>query len=302
MKGFFCFLLCRVYFLPEAVMSIFEQNDHEDEEDREFNEHVKKYKKVLDMFEKDLGGLSEKTRDAHLSNACLFVNDFFYRYEIKDLEDGATSLFSFFDFFNDKCMWSTPYNVRQMCASIKKFYKSMYAHGEVDNATLQVVLDTVKENLNEWVQNSEDSLSWGSEDDSWWPFEDEKTPELKEMERQFSVFKKAVKKETLGELFVKMTSDFLFEYLSGKSVDNIHDGIGEIGSFLDGYAGGILSSFFAESIRMFYRCMLLNEEINKGEYAEVFDSLIPHGIMPQMKEGEETAGVIETTVMASKSR
>ena len=282
-------------------MSIFEQNDYEDDEDRKFNEHMKKYENILDLFEKDLGGLSEKTRNLHLDNAGLFVNDFFYRYEIKDLEDGATSLFSFFDFFNDKCIWSTPYTVRQMGASIKKFYKSMYAHGEVDKVTLQLVLDVIKENIDEWIQNSEDSLS-GGDDDFWWsPFETEKTPEMKEMERQFSVFKKAVKKEAAGQLFVQMISTFLFEYLPGQSVDNIHDGICVIDSFLDGYAEGMLISFYVESIRLFYRCMLLNDEINRGEYAEVFDSLLPHGIMPLMKENEETAGAIEAAVLASKA-
>ena len=98
-----------------------------------------------------------------------------------------------------------------------------------------------------------------------------------------------------------MISTFLFEYLPGQSVDNIHDGICVIDSFLDGYAEGMFISFYVESIRLFYRCMLLNDEINRGEYAEVFDSLLPHGIMPLMKENEETAGAIEAAVLASKA-
>ncbi len=281
-------------------MSIFEQDDYEDEEDRKFNEHVKKYEGVLDMFEKDLGGLSEKTRSSHVGNAGLFVNDFFYRYEIRDLEDGAMSLFSFFDFFNDKCMWSTPYNTRQMGASIKKFYKSMYAHDKVDKATLQLVLDTVKENLDDWVGASEFSLSGDWDDGD--PFEMEKTPEMKEMERQFSIFRKAVKKETAGRLFGQMVSSFLFEYLPEKTVDNIHDGISVIDSFLDGYSGGMFFSFFVESIRRFYRCMLLNDEINRGEYAEVYDCLLPRGVMPLMKEGEEIAEAVEAAALTSGSR
>ena len=138
--------------------------EYDDDIDREFEEHRKKNRKYLDFFEENLEGLSEKTRNLHLENADLFVNEFFYRYEIEDLVDGAMSLFSFFDFFNNKCLWSTPSAVKRMGATIKKFYKSMYLHGEIDDTDLELVLDIVKENLPQWIQDSEDSLSFGDDE------------------------------------------------------------------------------------------------------------------------------------------
>ncbi len=159
----------------------------DDDIDRAFEEHRKKNEKYLDLFEKDLEGLGEKTRDQHIENADLFVNDFFYRYEITDLADGAMNLFSFFDFFNGKCLWSTPSSVRKMGASIKKFYKSMYSHGEVGKDDLELVLDVVKENLPQWIKDSEDSLSFGDEEDDYL-FGDFLTPEMKEIKRLLSLF------------------------------------------------------------------------------------------------------------------
>lgn len=114
-------------------MGIFDTREYEEDDyDKEYKEHEKKNEELLDLFGKDLGKLSEKTKNLHLSNASLFINDFFYRYEIKDIDSGAAHIDSFFDFFIHKCLWSSPYTVRQMAASIKKFYKSMYAHKKVD--------------------------------------------------------------------------------------------------------------------------------------------------------------------------
>lgn len=132
-----------------------DNEEHEDDYEKEYNKHVKKNRNLLDLFEEDLGKLSKKTRDLHISNASLLINDFFFRYEIRDIELGAAHIDSFFDFFIYKCMWSTPYTVKQMAASIKKFYKSMYAHGKVDNECLEYVLETIKENLDDWIDESD---------------------------------------------------------------------------------------------------------------------------------------------------
>lgn len=137
-------------------MGIFDTREYEEDDyDKEYNEHEKKNEELLDIFGKDLGKLSEKTKNLHLSNASLFINDYFYRYEVKDVEEGAAYIDSFFDFFIHKCLWSSPYTVRQMAASIKKFYKSMFAHGRVEEEDLEYVLETIKYNLDDWVDESD---------------------------------------------------------------------------------------------------------------------------------------------------
>lgn len=136
-------------------MGIFDTREYEEDDyDKEYNEHEKN-EELLDLFGKDLGKLSEKTKNLHLSNASLFINDYFFRYEVKDVEEGAAYIDSFFDFFIHKCLWSSPYTVKQMAASIRKFYKSMYAHGRVGEEDLEYVLETIKYNFDDWVDESD---------------------------------------------------------------------------------------------------------------------------------------------------
>jgi hypothetical protein len=46
--------------------------------------------------------------------------------------------------------------------------------------------------------------------------------------------------------------------------------------------------------------MLLNDEISRGEYAEVFDVLTSYGIMPLMRENADLAGMTEISVFRSR--
>lgn len=142
-------------------MSIFDTiEQEEDEYDIAYNRHEAKNDELLDLFAEDLSKLSEKTRQLHLNNASLLINDYFFRYEIKDIDFGAAHIDSFFDFFIHKCLWSSPYTVKQMAASIKKFYKSMYAHKKVDEVCLEFVLETIKDNLDIWIDESDIGDDW----------------------------------------------------------------------------------------------------------------------------------------------
>ena len=81
--------------------------------------------------------------------------------------------------------------------------------------------------------------------------------------------------------------------------DNIHDGIGCI----DGYLilmkqkhDMIFVSLTAGSLRLFYRCMLLNGEISRDEYAEAYAFLFACGAAPMVRENEEAALMTELKV------
>ncbi len=43
----------------------------------------------------------------------------------------------------------------QGAVSIKKFYKSMYAHKKVDEVCLEYVLETINDNLDIWIDESD---------------------------------------------------------------------------------------------------------------------------------------------------
>ena len=88
--------------------------------------------RYLDIFERDLtgAGLARSTINRHLDNVSFYLNDFLLYYDINRMEDGCAQVNGFLgDFFIRKCMWSTPAAIRQYCASLKKFYKSMLGAG-----------------------------------------------------------------------------------------------------------------------------------------------------------------------------
>lgn len=115
--------------------------------------------KLLVLFEKSLAGLSDKTIDNHLSNASLFLNEYFYREGLENPQEGAEYIDSFFDFFVRKCLWASPATVKQLAASMKKFYKCMYQNKIVDEDAVNEVLVTIQYGLEDWIDES-DISSW----------------------------------------------------------------------------------------------------------------------------------------------
>lgn len=122
----------------------------------------------LDIFRKSLEdtGLSPKTIRSHVDNVDFFVNDFLLRHGTNSMADGTGLISSFLgDYFIRKCMWSTPSAIRQNIASLKKFYKCMLAEGEIDAEQYDCLLETIKEEKNDWIEECEDfnggSGGWG---------------------------------------------------------------------------------------------------------------------------------------------
>lgn len=127
--------------------------------DEEFKRVEENNNKLLLIFENSLKGLADKTIKNHLTNASLFLNDYFYREGLENPQEGAEYIDSFFDFFVRKCLWSSPYTVKQLAASIKKFYKCMYQNKIVDSDALDEVLTAISWGLEEWMEDS-DISSW----------------------------------------------------------------------------------------------------------------------------------------------
>lgn len=112
----------------------------------------------LETFERSLvdAGLSAKTVRRHIDNVDLYINDFLLRYDANPMPEGTALVSSFLgDYFIRKCMWSTPEAIRQYAASLKKFYKCMLAEGNVDACDYEYLLETIKEEKEDWVEECE---------------------------------------------------------------------------------------------------------------------------------------------------
>ena len=124
-----------------------------EEYEKECDKMRKLNEAYLSLFEADLraSGLKDKTIDRHLSNVDFYINEFLLREDIETMQDGAYHLDSFLGyFFIRKCMWSTPNSIKTTAASLKKFYKSMLAHGKIQQEDYDSLCEDIKENMDQW--------------------------------------------------------------------------------------------------------------------------------------------------------
>lgn len=123
----------------------------------QYLEECKKIKErnylLLDLFKDDLiqSGLKDKTISRHLSNVEFYINEFLLYRDAYPMEGGLNMLDDYLgDFYIRKCLWSTPGNIKSTAASIKKFYKSMLAHGEIDKAGYHDLCSLIKDSMDIW--------------------------------------------------------------------------------------------------------------------------------------------------------
>ena len=68
------------------------------------------------------------------------------------MQEGIHSVSLFLgDWFIRKATWSTEYTIKQNIASFKKFYKCMYEKGNIDKEDYDYLLETIKEDKNDWI-------------------------------------------------------------------------------------------------------------------------------------------------------
>ena len=109
---------------------------------------------LLELFEKDLSGLSPKTINRHLANVDLYINDYLLRLDALTMEHGIEMIDDFLGyFFICKCMWSTPATIKSTAASIKKFYKCMMKHGKITGREYDALCDEIKTGMEFWQED-----------------------------------------------------------------------------------------------------------------------------------------------------
>ena len=129
----------------------------------EYDEYEKKCEKLkkenevyLEWFKQDLEekGLKPKTIRNHLENMDLYLNEYLQYEDANSMEKGIDMASDFLGYwFIRKCLWSSPDTVRSCSASIKKFYKSMLARGKISQEDYDMLVFTIKDNLEDWMDS-----------------------------------------------------------------------------------------------------------------------------------------------------
>ena len=114
----------------------------------------KENKRYLEIFEKDLEGLSPKTVRNHLDNVEFYINEYLLREDALRMNEGITQIDNYLGyFFIRKCMWSTPATVKSTAASIKKFYKCMKDNGYIEGDEYGYLCSVIKDNMELWQED-----------------------------------------------------------------------------------------------------------------------------------------------------
>ena len=121
-------------------------------------------KPLLEDFEQWLAGkgLAKKTIKRHTENIDFYINDYLLYDDAVPASEGVISVLMFFGYwFPRKAMWASPTSVREISASLKKFYTFMHKTGQIDADDLAELKETIKEGMPDWL----DEL--GDVTDSW---------------------------------------------------------------------------------------------------------------------------------------
>lgn len=111
----------------------------------------KENEELLELFAYDMRNLSPRTINRHVSNVDLYINDFLLYDDIRTFDQGIYEIGNFLgEFFIRKCMWSTPATIKSTATSIKKFYKSMLDHKNIEKEDYDVLCCIIKENMDTW--------------------------------------------------------------------------------------------------------------------------------------------------------
>ena len=125
-----------------------------EEYEEKCDEIRKENKRYLELFEKDLEGLSPKTIRDRLDNVDFYINEYLLREDALRMDSGVTQIDNYLGyFFIRKCMWSTPATVKSTAASIKKFYKCMKDHGYIEGDEYGYLCSVIKENMELWQED-----------------------------------------------------------------------------------------------------------------------------------------------------
>ena len=99
----------------------------------------------------DVKNLVNKTMEAYGKVDVLVNNAGILDKGLNAIDQGIYEIGNFLgEFFIRKCMWSTPATIKSTATSIKKFYKSMLDHKNIEKEDYDVLCCIIKENMDTW--------------------------------------------------------------------------------------------------------------------------------------------------------
>lgn len=123
--------------------------------DKKIEENRKRNEKYIKEFENWLKekDLVDKTIRKHLNNVDLYINDYLNYYEITKVEDGIDEVYSFLSgWFIEKCLWASKNSLKEIAASIKKFYQYMSENNYVSVEDYNEMCYFIKDNMDEFLE------------------------------------------------------------------------------------------------------------------------------------------------------
>ena len=127
--------------------------------EKKVEENCKRNEKFIKGFEKWLieKDLVAKTIRKHLSNVDLYVNDYLNYYEVIKAEDGIDDIYSFIDgWFIRKCLWASKNSIKEMVASLKKFYQYMSENNYVNVDDYKFMCIFIKDSMDIFFETLDD--------------------------------------------------------------------------------------------------------------------------------------------------
>ena len=125
---------------------------------KKYQEDCKKIKepneRLLTDFETWLisFGLAPKTIVQHISNIDFFINEYLLYEDAKEAIEGVHEVRMYLGYwFIRKAMWASPSSIKSNAASIKKFYAFMLTKGLVKQQALDILAQTIKEDMPTWL-------------------------------------------------------------------------------------------------------------------------------------------------------
>jgi hypothetical protein len=109
---------------------------------------------LISDFEASLkaSGLSKATIDKHVYNVSFYINEFLLYEDAVEAKEGVHSVSMFLGYwFIRKALWASQASIKSNAASIKKFYALLVEKGLVGQADFEMLCETIKEEMPEWL-------------------------------------------------------------------------------------------------------------------------------------------------------
>ena len=110
---------------------------------------------LLTEFQASLqsAGLSQKTINKHVDNVRFYINEFLLYENAIEAKEGVYSVSMFLGYwFIRKALWASPVSIKSNASSIKKFYSLLVEKELVDQADFEMLGETIKEGMPEWLE------------------------------------------------------------------------------------------------------------------------------------------------------